>query len=171
MDNLSTTNIYITAAIIGVIFIILFRLAYLENHIDYMKHQMAKYGSFLYLKLCTQAQKELIYQESPDSYEEFMVMMHDIDNNSRKIVDKVQQGFIPNKKLLLSYFFKTITYADLYIEPNYVVIEFIPEQFPTEWEVKQWEKLNGFYNGVTAMQISRVKEMEHIILESMKREI
>jgi hypothetical protein len=108
--------------------LVIMRIMYLDNLIDSMKYKMIKYGSFLYLKLCTEQQKELVYQKTVEDYAQFINIMQDIDDSSKSITDKVQTDFIPNIKITVRNFFGgQITYENLYTKGSQAK-EFIPDE-------------------------------------------
>lgn len=95
--------------------------------------------------------------------------MGDLDQSSKSVVDSIQKDFKPKHQILNEYLFKEFTINDIYI-PNCLALKFIPDTFPTDWQRRKIKELNGFYSGIIAVQIGRVKEMEQILVQSMERD-
>jgi hypothetical protein len=73
------------------------RWFYLGIKIGGMQLQMAKYGSFLYVKLSSDAYRELVTQETMENFENYLEQLAAIDESSVRVTNAVQKDMLPIK--------------------------------------------------------------------------
>lgn len=145
---------------ISVLFV---RWSYLGMKITTMHLDMAKYGSFMYVKLSTEAYRELVTQDSIERFEDSLFDLGAIDESSKRVTEAIQKDLIPVNKLILKKFFSwKITYEELYPK-NSLAQEFIPEKFPSFWVEKAYLQLDGFYAGILAARVGEFERFESIL--------